>query len=132
MPIEIDHAVRPDFLEITCHGTFSVDKLLAAVTEAFRLAREECRAAVLLDLTDLDGQPSTMERFEVGAGVAHIQLELPSDVALAVVGKEPLIDPDRLGETVALNRYAWGKVFEDYDEAVAWIDKALPKQPDPA
>jgi hypothetical protein len=130
MAIETRVSVKTDFVEIRCRGSFAVDDFLSTVADAFRIARKECRVAVLMDITELAGEPSTMERFEVGAGVAHIQLGLASDVALAVVGKEPMVDPHRLAETVALNRHAWGKVFDDYGAAVAWIDAEISKLPE--
>jgi hypothetical protein len=40
---------------------------------------------------------------------------------VAYVGDEPLIDPARFGETVAVNRGALIKVTTDLNEAFAWL-----------
>ena len=42
-------------------------------------------------------------------------------IYIAVVGDEPMIDSRRFGETVAVNRGAFGKVFTDFSEAKAWL-----------
>jgi len=36
-----------------------------------------------------------------------------------------MIDLERFGETVAVNRGAIGKVFTDVDEAVAWLEQIV-------
>jgi len=43
----------------------------------------------------------------------------------SLIGKEPMIDLERFGETVAVNRGAIGKVFTDVDEAVAWLEQIV-------
>jgi hypothetical protein len=45
----------------------------------------------------------------------------PCFLQVAVYGRQPLIDPSRFGETVALNRGAKVKVSERLDEALAWL-----------
>jgi hypothetical protein len=42
-------------------------------------------------------------------------------VRLAVLGNEPIIDPNRFGEIVATNRGANVKVFTDDPMALEWL-----------
>ena len=39
----------------------------------------------------------------------------------AYVLKEPVLDPDRFGETVAVNRWMRLKVFDNLKEALEWL-----------
>ena len=59
----------------------------------------------------------------MGEYYAQLSHEHKSIVAIAVVGNEPLMDPKRLGELVALNRGGRGKGFTDYDEAINWLEQ---------
>jgi hypothetical protein len=40
----------------------------------------------------------------------------------AVVGQEPLIDEERFGETVAVNRGINAKAATSLDEAISWLN----------
>ena len=81
---------------------------------------------VLLDASAVTGVPTQDERYVLGLFVAAEQRILaartpPVDMQVAVVGQRPLIDPDRFGETVAINRGAKVKVSEELAEALAWL-----------
>lgn len=45
-----------------------------------------------------------------------------SGIRLAYVGKVPVIDPSRFGETVAGNRGVDVKVFDSVDDALRWLE----------
>jgi len=40
----------------------------------------------------------------------------------AYVLKEPLLDPDKFGETVAVNRGMSVRAFDNLEEALAWLE----------
>lgn len=69
-----------------------------------------------------------MERFKLGDAFSTIQRKYNPPICFAVVGDEPIIDPERFGETVAVNRGVLGKVFTDIDEAVAWVEERVEKK----
>ena len=61
-----------------------------------------------------------------------MQREKPVLVTMAIVGNEPLIDRNRLGERVFRNLGGVGKVFTDREEAVAWLEERIKMDGDQA
>jgi len=123
MSIEFQTDLKSRYAQLTCHGSYTKQELLNLFDQALNIAAESGLQAVLVDISDVEGEPNTAERFEVGAQFAELQLSKDTIVAIAVMGKEPMIDPERFGETVALNRCAVGKVFTDLDEAISWLEQ---------
>ena len=122
MTIEYRAELRAHYAQLTCHGHYEKQELLDLFDTALEYAAQSGVNAVLVDISDVEGMPSIAERFEMGEAFAEIQLGKETIVAIAVVGREPMIDPERFGETVALNRCAVGKVFTDMVEAVSWLE----------
>ena len=124
MSLTIKSEENDGYLQITCHGVYEFNDTLNVFEDAFRLAEESNNKYLLLDIREITGiTPSTIDRFEIGRLVAEIQRSLITFIQIAVVGNEPMIDPQRFGEIVALNRGAVGKVFTDLDQAIVWIKK---------
>ena len=124
MSLTIKSEEKDGYLQITCHGVYELNYILNVFEDAFRLAEESNNKYLLLDIREITGiTPSTIDRFEIGRLVAEIQRSLITFIQIAVVGNEPMIDPQRFGEIVALNRGAVGKVFTDLDQAIVWIKK---------
>ena len=124
MTINLQVILRGDYAEISCRGIYSKDALLDALDRALDIGEKEGVATVVLDIDTiiLKGPlPGIMERYYLGEMAAKIQLRHRKRIFLAVVGKEPLIDPERFAETVAINRGAHGKVFAEMKEARRWI-----------
>ena len=71
----------------------------------------------------MSGEPLTIERFLYGEFVAEAVKKLGVEAipVFAYVLHEPVLDPMRFGETVALNRGMNLKVFDDYDSALEWL-----------
>jgi hypothetical protein len=126
MSIEIQTNLQPEYAYVGCRGTFESDAMLEVWEKAFQFAAAEGRKAVLVDMRDLTGgPPTTIDRYDQGARVADLQRGCGAGIAIACLGHEPMIDPDRLGEIVARNRGAFGRAFTDFDEAVDWIEAEL-------
>jgi hypothetical protein len=126
MAIEFSMKSIGYYLLVTCQGLFDAEELTDVHRKALDCAVEENLRAILVDTTDLRGHtPSTMERFNFGATIAKLQQRENSHIFIAFVGKEPVIDPSRFGETVALNRGGSAKVFEYSSEALRWIEDYL-------
>ena len=81
---------------------------------------------VLIDGRRTTGNPTAFERFLYGTFAAAATLEVlhKHNVKLkfAYVIHEPLRDPERLGENVAVNRGMNVKTFEDRNKAVEWLN----------
>ena len=82
---------------------------------------------VLIDGRHVTGNPTGFERFLYGTFAACATLEVlirqNAWVKFAYVITKPLRDPERFGETVAVNRGMKVKTFEDRNEAVEWLNK---------
>lgn len=114
--------VREHYVLVKTDGAYSTKTALKVLNAAIGAAIANDREAALIDLSDMTGSPDQLERFEIGSQVPKVQLAQERLVTLAVVGKQPLIDPDRFAETVAVNRCAVLKVFEDIDQAISWLE----------
>jgi hypothetical protein len=124
MPIKLTMQENPQYLFVICSGKFEPDAFIDACKEALSFASEKKITAILMDGRKLTGELfTTMERFKVGEAFANLQRSLPYAPRVAVVGNEPLVDPNRFGETVAVNRGALGRVFTDIDEATRWLER---------
>ena len=123
MSIDLQVELKPTYVHLHCRGAFRSDALLEVWESALRVAIDDGRKAVLIDLRDLEGAPlTTIERYEQGVRVAEVQQRVGLGILIAVVGHESLVDPERFGETVSKNRGGFGAVFTDIDEAVNWIE----------
>jgi hypothetical protein len=121
--IDLQVELKPNYVHLHCRGAFRFDSLLEVWEDAFRVAIDAGRKAVLVDLRGLEGAPlTTIERYEQGVRVANVQQRFGLGILIAVVGYEPLVDPEKFGETVGKNRGGFGAVFTDIDEAVDWIE----------
>ena len=84
---------------------------------------------VLIDGRQLTGNLQPLERFYYGKyvadAVAHAvnrnKIEVPR---FAYVLQKPMLDPNRFGETVAVNRGMRVKTFEKIEQAEWWLDVA--------
>lgn len=123
MPIEYTVSRNQHYARLTCTGMYSLGDVLDVVEKGIDYAAAEQLGAALIDMTAVAGGPDIVGRFELGKSLAELQLGKPKLVAIAFVGTAPLIDPSRFGETVALNRCAVGKAFEDVDEAISWLEQ---------
>lgn len=73
----------------------------------------------------MTGNPRDFERFLYGEFAAHETMKLVRVQRIipqyAYVLHEPLRDPERYGETVAVNRGMNIKAFETLEEAFKWL-----------
>ena len=126
MAIDFKMEKKGDYLLVTCRGPFMGKGLMDVHQQALDYAVTEGLRAILVDATGLHGRsPTTMDRFGFGEAIAELQRRSRTAIWIAFVGKEPIVDPDRFGETVAVNRGGLARVFEDTDEAAAWIRERL-------
>ncbi len=108
--------------EVRCNGSYSKADFLAMLDESLDYAACHDRSAVLVDALAVTGGPDTEERVDLAASSADLQLQKDQIVAIAIVGKEPMLHPERVGEAVALHRCAILKVFESREAAVDWLE----------
>ena len=110
------------FAEVECSGPYSMAAFLNVLDEALDYAARHDRSAVLVDALHITGGPDLEERVDLAASGADIQLSKDRLVAIAIVGEEPMLHPERIGEAVALDRCAILQVFESRDAAIDWLE----------
>ena len=126
MSLTIDFEPRKQYLRATVHGSYTLRSAQDVYDQAIKTAVAVGQSRILIDASAATGAPTQDERYMLGLFVAAEQRILasrvpPLEVQVAVVGQRPLVDPDRFGETVAVNRGAKLKVSERVDEALAWL-----------
>ena len=91
---------------------------------------------VLIDAREVKGKPELVERFYYGEFAATETIRLFNEHRIfprfAYVIHQPLRDPERFGETVAVNRGMIVKTFETLEEAFEWLERTPAKKPDAA
>jgi hypothetical protein len=122
MTIRTVNKLGPYFAEIQCNGPYSMAAFVDVVDKALDYAASHDRSAVLVDALGITGGPDPAERVELAANSAELQLGKDRLVAIAIVGEEPMLHPERIGEAVALDRCAILKVFEAREAAIDWLE----------
>jgi hypothetical protein len=115
--------IETDYLLVTTDGTFDVSDAKQLFERALDAAVDHQMRKILFDWRAVTGTPTTMDRFDLAShlAAAYHQRSREIFIRFALVGVEPLVDPQRFGETVAVNRGVPGKVTTDMSEAVAWL-----------
>ena len=126
MTLTIEIESRKHYLRATVSGAYSLRGAQDAYDHAIQAAVEHGHSRVLIDANAVTGAPTQDERYMLGLFVAAEQrilaVKRPTlSLQVAVCGQQPLIDPERFAETVAVNRGAKVKVSERCDEALAWL-----------
>jgi len=118
----IDDVSKSSYVRLTCRGTYTQESLLRTLDDACILTLNKGHRSVLIDVRAVKGTPPDIyERFIIGVETVRIQRKNKTIVTIVIVGNEPMIDPKRFGETVALNRGGIGKVFTNIGEAESWL-----------
>jgi len=103
---------------------------LAEAMNAFRRVVESIvvhrPTVVLVDARRVTGYIDTLDRFQYGEFIAAQARSLPARGVLpmprfAYVLAADVIDPQRVGETAAVNRGMLTRAFTDLDEALNWL-----------
>jgi hypothetical protein len=129
--------IRPEsgFLHVDVMGEFSLQEAKRTFLEMLEAVAQHQVEKVLLDGQRLKGDPTTMERFYYGefAADAVRQFEdrgVSVATQFAYVLQEPQLDPQRFGETVAVNRGMFVKAFDNLEDALEWLGIAPANKPD--
>lgn len=119
-------------LNVKASGEFSLEEAKRTFLEMLQAVVQYQAAKVLFDGRNLKGEPAHIERFYYGYFAATESIHLMTQYGMcqapqfAYVIKEPLRDPGRYGETVAVNRGMNVKTFETVEEALEWLEVTPP------
>jgi hypothetical protein len=129
MSMELEICPEPGFLRVGARGEFSLEEARRTFLEMLEAVALHKVRKVLFDGRALAGEPMTMERFYYGEFAARSVANFASRgvspaTRFAYVLEEPMLDPERFGETVALNRGMRVRAFDNLEPARAWLDAA--------
>jgi len=115
----------PGSLRAVVSGEFSMDEAKSTFLELLDVVAQHRAGKVLIDGRELKGEPKTIERFLYGSFAAHAVTTHPKRAPrasqFAYILREPVFDPQRFGETVAVNRRMWVRSFDNPDDALEWL-----------
>jgi hypothetical protein len=129
---------EPGWLRIVATGEFSLEDAERTFLEMLDAVAQHNAEKVLLDGRELTGEPATIHRFLYGAFAADsvatyiAARHVPSTLRFAYALREPVLDPHRFGETVAVNRGMWVRAFDSFEEALEWLKLSSVNEPDSA
>ncbi len=129
MPMILGLTAVSDYVYVTATGEFSLDDAQRSFLEMLESVAVAKPTKVLFDGRMLIGEPETIERFYYGEFAARSVASFASRgvspaTRFAYVLEEPMLDPDRFGETVAVNRGMIVRAFDNLEAALAWLAAA--------
>src|SRR5215203_2634782 len=127
MSLTIETTATSNVLYVLNQGEFTLESAARTFLEVVVTAEEHQCIKVLMDGRMVTGDPTIVERFyygEFAAASVHASKKHPHSKLrpqFAYVLHEPVLDPLRLGETVAVNRGMQIKAFDNLADAVDWL-----------
>ncbi|MDB5200593.1 MAG: hypothetical protein JWQ27_2 [Ferruginibacter sp.] len=120
---EVEIHVQKDLLLLVAKGEYSLPKTNACFELAIDQALLHKKSTLLIDGTNVTGTVPFMDRYYFGEHLAayRAQHALHAVTKIALLGKEPVLDKERFGETVAVNRGTNVRVFTDSEAAATWL-----------
>ena len=121
--MELTLSIRADegLLYATYSGAFSLAEAESTFLQILEAVDRDKIQKVVVDGRKITGEPSTMERFWYGDFVATLSRTLRHVPHFADVLIPPVLDPKRLGETVAINRGMFVKAFDNLHDGLKWL-----------
>ena len=118
-----------DYVYVTATGEFSLDEAQQRFLEMLESVAVAKLTKVLFDGRMLVGEPKMIERFYYGEFAARSVASFASRgvspaTRFAYVLEEPMLDPERFGETAAVNRGMIVRAFDNLEAARAWLGAA--------
>jgi hypothetical protein len=135
MSIKLKICPESGFLRVGATGEFSLEEAKRSFLEMLE-AVARCKVKkVLFDGRTITGEPETIERFYYGEFAAQAVVEFSDRgvsraTRFAYLLKEPVLDPRRFGETVAVNRGMLVRTFDDLEYALGWLGITPANKPD--
>jgi hypothetical protein len=122
--LDIKLIIADDHLLLIANGNYSLPEANHLFKQAIDKAVLYNRHKILIDVTNVTGSIPYIDRFYYSKNLAEYSINNSFNKAnsIAVVGKEPIVDKDRFGETVAVNRGLNVRVFTDMEDATMWLN----------
>jgi len=126
MGMILETCAEPGFLHVDATGKFSLKEAKRTFLEMLEAVARHGVKKVLFDGRKLIGEPMTIERFYYGEFAANAVMSFADRgvspvTQFAYILEEPILDPRRFGESVAVNRGMFVKAFDNVEDAVGWL-----------
>ena len=106
-------------LVATAAGPVSLSEAISVFTKACNVAAERGFDRILIDCLSVEGELSTIDRYELGRTMAEYCNHRSVSPRVATVGKLPLING--FAALVASNRGVVSETFSELHEAMDWL-----------
>ena len=126
MSMHVEIRLDADLLRVNETGEFTLEEAKRTFVEMMEAIALNKTKRVLFDGRTITGNPQTIERFYYGEFAAQTVVRyevrgVSPATPFAYVLREPVLDPEKFGETVAVNRGMRVKVFDNPEEALEWL-----------
>jgi len=108
---------RNGYLYVEFTEEYKLEKFISISREALTICKQKNHNKILVNILNMPGTLSPMQRFE--AGVRGAQM-FHSQFKIAVVFRKEEIT--RFAENVGINRGLNGRIFSDLDRALEWLE----------
>jgi hypothetical protein len=131
----LEISAESGFLHVGAVGKFSLVEAKRTFIEMLEAVARNKVGKVLFNGRGLVGNPKLMERFYYGEFAAQAVAKFAARgvshaTQFAYVLELPMLDPERFGEVVAVNRGMFVKAFDNLDDALTWLGIAPANKPD--
>jgi hypothetical protein len=121
------------YLSVTIDGDVTRDDLLPILAKIRDACITNQQPNILIDCSRLQGLMSTSDRFSFAEFFAHLFKERITElqnkaIRIACIASEPLVDSQKFGENVVVNRGLDFKVFPMLDHGLSWLGISPGKQ----
>jgi hypothetical protein len=106
---------------VTISGTVSFDATLRIRKQAIDTAKEREVSKILVNTFAVNGELSTLQRYDLATGVLAHAKQREIHPILAMVGKAPTVDG--IAVRVGQNRTLNAEAFSDQQEALNWLSR---------
>lgn len=133
MSMTLKLSVNPKLIHSTVTGEFSLDEAKRIFLETLDVVAEHKIEKVIVDGQQLSGELNTTERFYYAEFMSQSVMNFARTRSwapqFAFVLKTPVLDQNKFGETVAVNRGMNVRVFGNMEDAFEWLGET-PVAPD--
>ena len=107
---------------VRASGEATAAWFLQVLRDSAAATRKAPTTALLIDAREFRAALTDLDRYDVGMVGAAEGIAVPC----AVILSESMLDPNRLGETVARNRGVNARGFTSLEEGRAWLSQQAP------
>ena len=122
---DLEFLDRDGYVEVCARGPYSLERMKSQLDGAVAGCRKRNADRLLFNILEVQGyNPSTKERFQIGAHIADL---IRTFSRFACLATREQIDRENFTSRVASNRGQPAPVFNDRTEALAWILEQAPR-----